>query len=73
MRKVKYIYKQNITGLTIGKVYDVIKYDSLLKFIVIINDNNEKISYPMFNASYKDLFIEAIIEARNDVIDEILS
>lgn len=79
MNKVKYIHEYKYySSVTHNKVYDVIKYifsDAGIEYldrIVIINDENLKCDYYIYNGNKEELFIDAIEEYRNEVIDDIL-
>lgn len=77
MKKVKYVspivYSDD--SLTIGKIYDVLKYTFILinveGIVSILDDNGNIGDYFMRNID-GDLFIDATIEYRDGVINDIL-
>lgn len=75
MRKFKCI-RGSYTGITIGKVYDLIrpvKKDHYLEKIYIFDDLGNEGSFILKTISGKNVFIDVTSEYRNSVIDEIIS
>lgn len=77
MRKFKYIkYNVWVNYLTLGKVYELVKYTKRNKHpdvIEIINDNGKKCEYLLHTrVSGEFIFKEVTTEYRNEIIDGIL-
>lgn len=61
-------------GITIGKIYDVLEYYHGATQISFLIENDYGVEREYFFVSYQDkvLFVDANVEYRNRVIDEIL-
>lgn len=80
MRKVKYcvnkLYDNNV-DLTIGNIYDVIKYRSskygeYYDIITILNDNEIVENYYVMDSNEVRIFQDVSTEYRDNAIDNIL-
>lgn len=80
MKKVIFL-GSTYSSLTIGKVYDVVKYNQGYKnqlgystaSIVINNDFNDLLTYYIFTTFGDAIFKNITSEYRNDIINDILN